>query len=153
MGIKVKVVWTAETKPDFVSRAIMAFQRTPYSHVAIIFDGMICHAIGEGVCFSPAADYLADHVVVLERELELACSAERFMGFIEGESGKEYSEAQLLLIALGLKWFANGDEKRICSEFVANIISKFGLELIRWEHLDHVTPKCLEKVLKPTRVA
>lgn len=129
----------------------MAAQRRPYSHVAIIHEGKIIHAVGEGVCVEDANEYLVERTVVFQRDVELYCSPDRFWGFVEGECGKEYSSWQLVAIALGVPWFANADEKRICSEFVANIVQRFGTELLSWPSLDHVTPRCLEIALNPTR--
>lgn len=151
----VRVVWTAEIKPDFVSRCIMWAQRRPYSHIGIVFDDQIVHAVGKGVCIEPVWPYLKQRKIVMEKEVSLHCSRDRFLGFIEGESGKEYSNWQLVAIALGVPWFPNGDKKRICSEFVANVLLKFG-NVGRipesFDYLDYVTPKCIENFLQPRSV-
>lgn len=129
MGAKIKVIWMRETKPDWMSRLIMWWQEANYSHVGILYKDRLIHAIGEGVVSQEPQDYMHDHVVTLEKDIELTCSEEMLEGYLMGEVGKEYAESQLFYIGiskvLGLLGVApnlNGDARRICSEFVGVIL-------------------------------
>lgn len=140
----VRVIWTVEDKPDLPSRLVMTFQRTPYSHVAFHVGGEIIHAVGKGVCREPISEFMRSHRIVAGRDVELHCSSEVFWARIEGELGKEYSQAQLLRIATGWKiWFGDNDSrKRICSEFVAALLHEYSIHKFDGD-LDVVTPRCV----------
>lgn len=157
--INVDVVWMKEVPPDWSSRLIMFAQGTPYSHVGIIgtaADGKryLCHCIDVGVCYQDPDSYLNRHKVIFKKTVDLHCSLDMLTGYIMGEDGKEYSDVQLVLIALKLhwaSWFMNDKSKRICSEFVGAILSKWSTYNIP-EPLDFVTPKTLFEILKPEAV-
>lgn len=157
--LTVDVVWMQETPPDWSSRIIMLAQRANYSHVGIIgtaADGKkyLCHAIGSGVCYQESDTYMNSHKIVFKKTVDLSCSLDLLTGFVMGEDGKEYSDVQLVLIALNIKWrfLMNNKSKRICSEFVAAILSKWSTYQIP-EPLDFVTPRNLFDILKPEAVA
>lgn len=163
--IQVDVVWMAETKPDWGSSLIMWWQGTPYSHVALVVGSEVCHAIDRGVCIEKLETYLQDHRIVFKKTIDLKCSIEELMAFCDGEAGKEYSDMQLVGIALladpstrigrwlrNRSWFLNGDSKRICSEFVAKILSKWSPRYVVTGELDYITPRDLLYALKPESV-
>lgn len=157
---KVRVVWLAEIEPDFHSRALMWWQQAPYSHVAIVIerDGVevICHAVGKGVCIEVFEEILVDHKVVAQRVVDLKCSSDLLLGFVEGEEGKEYSDLQLLGIAIWGQWFKsfsffhNKNRKRICSEFVGIILQKWSSYKLEGDQ-DFWTPVYLEQLLDPVK--
>jgi hypothetical protein len=139
---KVTVAFTREINPDFVSKRIMDFLKTDYSHVFFIHNGTIFHAVGEGVTEVPLAEYLKTHVIVAQKEVSLNVSDDRFLGYMDGAKDKEYSSSQYLGIISGaLKRFGrNGGEKMICSELVAVVLSLYaGVKLPK--ESDFITPK------------
>ncbi len=149
-----------EVDPDWKSRGIMFAMGTNYSHVGIVgyaSDGRkyLCHAIGGGVTYSQPMDYLGKHKIVFKKTIELSCSQDMLTGFVMGESGKEYSQTQLLLIAMKVRWpwMLNGDSKRICSEFVGVILHRWsGYAPLLPLPLDCITPRDLYDVIKPEQV-
>jgi hypothetical protein len=155
----VDIVWM--TSDHWKSRVIRFFSRAPFSHVAIVgkygnLDYLV-HAVGKGVCYQPLQSYLDQGDRILFRKtIKLNCSNERLIGFALGEMGKEYSDTQLVMISLNLRWLpwlGNGGSKRICSEFVAAVLDLFSTEYEMPKPLDFVTPKDLFDILKPSKVA
>lgn len=140
--MKIQVVVVAEIKPDFVSSQIMRWMKAPYSHAAIIYNNMVYHCIEQGVCVQSLEDGLHDSVIVGSKEIELKCNEETFLAFIEGAKDKDYSETNLIGIALKklgfgksfYKYFSDGRSELFCDEFVAWTIEtlsdfKFGKDL------------------------
>lgn len=126
---QVRVCFTAENDPDFVSKMIMEKYGTNYSHVLITFlnedrDQVIFHATGDGVhtlAGQKLMNYFSTHRVVDTAIVDLQVSREFFSGYVKGASGKEYSQSQIAAIAAG-RIQRNGDEKMICSELVGLVI-------------------------------
>jgi hypothetical protein len=150
-----EVYFMKESKPDLLSRLIMWWQGTNYSHVGFEYKGMLYHAIGNGVVWQKPEEYLHDHEVVLKKSVNLNCSVDRFEGYLMGEIGKDYSELQLWRIVtqkayskVGIKMKSNGDAKRVCSEFVGMVLFLFSKHKISGDR-DYWTPKCIEKALFP----
>lgn len=149
--MKVQICWMAEKKPDFVSRMIMKYDKSDFSHVLIRFmdrHGLdsIYHATGRGVHIEPFDPYLHNHKVVSFKKIELDISQEFFWGYVSGSDGKEYSRWQIVRIFTGINLFKNNKTKMICSETVGELMhfySDYKLEGDR----DLWTPKYLhEKV-------
>lgn len=155
---EVDIVWMTHPT-EFKSRMIRLALRAPYSHVGIIgaaTDGRryLVHAIGKGVCYQTPQSYLANgEKILFKKKVKLNCSTELLTGFALGESGKEYSDLQCVLIALHLRFlvFTNNGAKRICSEFVASVLENFS-EYKMPQPLDYVTPVDLFNILQPSAV-
>jgi hypothetical protein len=146
--MKVKVAFTREKEPDFVSKSIMWVMKTDYSHVFFIHEGNIYHSIGLGVCKQDLESYLEDHIIVKEFEVELACSKEVFEAFVAGEDGKDYSQSQYIgfIFPMFQSFFDNNNEKRICSEFVAVVLQKYG-DVVLSKDADFTSPKDVYDIL------
>lgn len=145
--MEIKVIFSAEVNPDFMSKQIMNKFKTPYSHVLIQHEeGKIFHAVGKGVCVEDADPFFKDHIAVATFLVKLDVSRDFFYGFVMGANGKEYSQSQIAALASG-KGTENGDEKMICSELVGIILTKMGKYKISG-HQDSWTPLDCHKVLE-----
>lgn len=140
--MKVKVGFTSENKPDFVSKTIMWFLKTNYSHVFFILGDHIFHATGKGVHPVALSEYMKTHNLVHSFEVELNMSLESFLAFMDGASSKEYSSSQYLgFLSKSLQKFVkNGNEKMICSELVAVVLEKYGAYCLPKE-ADFMSPR------------
>lgn len=128
--MKIKIAFTRETEPDLVSKGIMKFMGTNYSHVFFVLDDIIYHAVGEGVTSVPLAEYLKDHIIVAEKDVDIFMTEGEFLTYMKGANGKEYSNSQYLgFIFKPLKrFFRNKDKKMICSELVATVLNYYGTD-------------------------
>lgn len=90
--------------------------------------------------------------VVARLGLTLNCSTDMLAGYLEGERGKEYGNVQIagFVVPFMQKLVGNGNGKRVCSEFMGQIVHKFYKPIPG--DPDYWTPKYLEKVLKPQRL-
>ncbi len=147
--MKIKVAFTKEINPDFVSNCIMKFLGTNYSHVFFILNDEIFHSVGEGVCRVPLNEYLKDHVITAEFKVELDMTEKEFLAYMDGAEGKEYSESQYLGFVLPFmkKFVRNGKEKTICSELVSEVLEKFG-EYVLPKEADFMSPKDVYEILR-----
>lgn len=139
---QVEIAFTREIEPDFVSKEIMKFLKTDYSHVFFIYKGTIFHAVGKGVSLVPLDEYLKTHLIVARKEVTLDVSEDRFLGYMDGAKDKEYSSSQYLgIVSRALKKLGrNGGEKMICSELVAVVLALYaGYKLTK--EADFITPK------------
>lgn len=146
----VKVAWTREKDPDWVSKEIMDFLDTDYSHVFFINDGFIYHATGEGVNKTPLDKYLETHIIVHERMLPLPLMTEdSFKAYMAGADSKEYGHLQYIgFIAPWLQRFVkNGNTKQICSELIAEVGRDYGNLKLPKEQ-DFMSPKDVLDLLK-----
>lgn len=147
--MKLKVGFTKEIKPDFVSKCIMRVLGTNYSHVFFILNDFIYHSTGEGVNRVPLAAYLEDHEVVKTFDVELpTLSEEAFAAYMEGAGGKEYSNSQYIGFVLPFlqRFVSNGSEKMICSELVSVVLAKYGHYKLP-KQADFMSPKDVEILL------
>ena len=132
-----------ETSPDFASRCIMKVIGAPYSHACIIYDDLVYHCIGRGVCVQNLKEGLHNSFICGEKEVELKCDESTFLAFIEGARGKDYSESQLIGFLMP-KWFrryfTDGRSEIICSEFVAWVLVTF-TDIKFKQDIDFITPK------------
>ncbi len=123
---EIEVWWVAEINPDLFSRVIMSVCRTPYSHVCILYKGEIYHAIPPKVCKQSIAVGMKGSKAVYRVAIPLDVSEVEFEAYLKKEIGKNYSTGQcaamvfkfLSKLPLIGKYFINGDQKRVCSEFV-----------------------------------
>lgn len=123
--MKIKVAFSKEKDPDFVSQQIMKKDNTDYSHVLIIYDdSKIFHAVGEGVCTDDLCKFEDEHELPFIFEIDLSVTRDYFLGFVDGSKGKEYSQSQIAAIASGKGGHMNGDEKMICSELVGIVLTR-----------------------------
>lgn len=160
MSYSIKVCFTQEIDPDFVSRAIMWAEGTNYSHVMMIFEDMdgkekILHSIGGGTCIDENCSYLTTHKIVRSFRVPMKVSQAEFCGYARGRVGREYSESQYLNQILRLckiPWmpFKNGNAKGICSEEVAYAALLSALEVPQEglsKVLDLMSPKMVDEFL------
>jgi hypothetical protein len=153
----IKVAFTQELEPDLVSKAIMYFLKTNYSHVMILFEDVdgkekILHSIGQGTCIDEDKKYLESHKIVKMYEVPMKVSREVFAGYARGRVGREYSQSQyvdMILEKLGIKWkpFSNGNSKGVCSEEVTAAAPMSQLELPSDLDLDLIDPKEVDDFL------
>lgn len=139
----VKVAFTREKDPDFVSKRIMDFLDTDYSHCFFINDGFIYHATGEGVNRCHLDVYLEDHVIVHEVMLPLPLMTEdSFKAYMRGADAKEYGHLQYagFIAPWAQKLVRNGNAKQICSELIAEIARDYGNLKLPKEQ-DFMSPK------------
>lgn len=151
--MKIKVGFTAELEPDLVSKGIMWWLGTNYSHVFFILNEHIYHCDGEGVNRIKLEDYKVTHKLVSEFEVELFMTEKEFEAYMTGANGKEYSESQYLgfLHARFQKWVGNGDKKMICSELVAEVLAKYGKFFLP-KPADFMSPKDVHELLSKDRI-
>lgn len=136
----ITVAVSAEIKPDFVSRMIMWFTKATFSHIMIIDKGEIVHSVGEGNSKADLNKYLETHKLQAKR-IRLKKPYDYFRGYVDGSQGKEYSESQYwgFLFKPLRKFFRNGNEKEICSEYVARCLNHCcGYD---FKDMDFLTPK------------
>ncbi len=150
----IEICWVKEKEPDFVSRMIMKFQKTTYSHVLIRFKDRhgidsIFHATGKGVNIGKYKPFMETHLLCYAITVKLKVTEQFFWGYISGSEGKAYSQWQLLRIATGTSFFTNGKEKRICSETVGAVLHNYSKYKLEGDP-DLWTPKYLLEVVSNT---
>lgn len=127
--MKYKICFTREIKPDFISRMIMKFLRSNYSHVMLGYEDIIYHATGKGVHSQTRKEFLAQgKEVVYSFLIDLPLSPSELKSYMRGAEGKEYSNSQYLgfLFPALQRYVANGKSKQICSELVCDVLAEFG---------------------------
>ena len=151
----IKVGFTQEIHADFVSRMIMKFEKTNYSHSLILFEDVdfrekVFHSIGKGVLVDPEQEYLKTHKIVKLFEIPMSTTREGFGMYVRGRtlSKIEYSQGQYLnqvarLLGMSMKLVHNDGAKTICSEetLMALALSKLGSTGLL--DADMVSPKML----------
>lgn len=146
----------AEIKPDFKSSTIMKYLGCDFSHVLHIIEQpgeepYIWHSTGEGVNKKYLSDFLKDHVLKHKFEItdKLVVHPERFVGYLEGNEGKDYSETQYFGFISDIfgpvkRWLQkeSDDNTRelICSEFTSRSANKYTSLRIKGDE-DFQTPK------------
>lgn len=155
--MRIEVAVSAEKEPDFVSRQIMKYMGAPYSHIFFIHKGKHIGVDGKGVNVVDMDFFLKDHMIMGSEFIDLEWSEEYFLGWVEGNKGKEYSESQYLgFIFDGVKsLFSDGSKELICSEFVARALdysSPRVLDYLRfgWD-FDYVSPKELWEAVQRSK--
>jgi hypothetical protein len=153
----IRVAFTQETEPDFVSKMIMKALGKPYSHVMILFkdlDGRekIFHSIGQGTCVMEKDEYLKTHKIVRQFKINMNVEQDAFCAYVKGRVGREYSGSQyiniiLKMIGLKITLFKNQHAKAICSEEVAAAAHMADLDLPSIINFDLVTPEDVDRFL------
>lgn len=155
MTRKFELIALGEVKPDFVSRRIQRFEKTDYSHVAVLVDGyLIYHAIGAGVCRTTLSELLADGPCVIRRRVLIPVHADCCAKtWLDAQLGKKYSLWQYLGFLFPFVRFLprvnNGCREVVCSEFGAMFVgsqSLRGYEATQlYSDTDFVGPRlCME---------
>jgi hypothetical protein len=160
VNFSVKVVFMAETHPDWISRAIMWAENAPYSHVAIMYEDVdgkekIHHAVTAGIGTDDPKEYLKHHKIVKAYEVPMRISKEIFSGWVQGRGGRDYAESQfinIMLAKIGIKWvpFKNGAAETVCSEEVASAVQFADLDVPADQiifNVDLITPAAVDKFL------
>lgn len=138
-----------------LSRLIMWYMNTPYSHVYLKFTTsrgktLIYEAVGTGVRFVGYNIWKAHASTVYEKEIEVSKELyTKVMDFCMDNAGKEYSVSQNLGIFLAdiLKLKSNPfpDNGTNCSEIIAEILKEVGIEVKKDKNL--ITPLDIYKSL------
>ena len=121
----IEVAVSRERKPDIVSKLIMWFTKANYSHILIIKDSVVYHAVGQGTCSVSLTDFLVKRELVQIQKVRLKVDEEFFMGYVTGADGKDYSESQYIgfLFRPLQRFVRNKKERTICSEYAARILN------------------------------
>lgn len=146
----VKVAFTKEKEPDFVSKMIMKFMGTNYSHVFFILDGYIYQSTGEGTHRCNLENYLETHVIVDEYMVALALmTPESFRSYMAGAKGKGYGHWQYLgfMFPWLQKFVTNGSSRQICSELVAEVLRDYRPMKLP-KNADFMSPKDVNILLR-----
>lgn len=151
--MKIEIFASKEKKPDMLSKIIMKRLGCNYSHVGIIFDDQIYHAVGEGVCKADQDKFLQDRTYseLLDVTDKVQVSKEALYGWLEGRLGTEYSTSQYLGFAFPelREHIDNGSEKVVCSELAYEFAVFAGLlPKGHFPNPDYVDPKMLIEALK-----
>ena len=140
--MKIKIGFTREIKPDLVSKGIMFYLGTDYSHVFFILGEWSYHSTGEGVHKVLLSEYLKTHILVKEFEIDTAHDENAFLAYMSGAEGKDYGQMQYLgFIFPSLQRFVkNGPAKTICSELTSVYLRDYcGKKLLK--DPDFMSPK------------
>lgn len=102
---------------------IKLYQRTEFSHVAIIKDNLVFQASHGYVNCCHIDIFLQENNIVYVHEIEPSLID---MDFVYRQLGKKYSIIQVFAVPIlrlvKATWSGNGDEKFICSEFVGKAL-------------------------------
>jgi len=170
VSYKIKVAFTQEHQPDYISWFVMLALNRMYSHVIIVFEDIddkekIFHCIGEGTLIDEEKVYLKTHTIIKQYEIPMKCSRVEFADWARKKAEKkiEYSNRQYVNIAvkfairfinnwIGLKIktpviFRNGDAAEVCSEAVASASHMSHLEVPATLELDMIDPEEIDDFL------
>jgi len=122
---------------------IKFYQKTEFSHVAIIKDDLVFQASHGFVNCTHIDNFLAENEVIQMYEVN---ENDVDMNFVYKQLGKKYSYSQIIEISieyvLGVKiTFDSKNQKFICSEFVGKALK------LDWVN-DHTTPLQIDKYLQ-----
>jgi hypothetical protein len=146
----IRVCNTRPIKPKLLSKIIMKWEGTDYSHSIAIFGDWVYESSSHGCAKLLLSDFLKKNVIVTEDRREV--SLERY-AFLLNKAEQAvtddipYGYLNLLGVAIndvtGWTWFADGANSMICSEFIFWI---FQDELgIPDEEIDLISPRDLFK--------
>lgn len=151
--MKLTVGFSTRKKKNILNYLIEWFDKAPFSHAFIQFEGMVFQATGEGVHIVPLKEFLSQKVILKEVHFNVTSDESlKYIGFVHGCIGKEYSQIQLAIIALskflGLNPSSeNGTKRYICSELCADVLN-FVLGITFPEPHDYITPRDLFDYIK-----
>lgn len=154
--MKIEIFASKEKKPDFLSKVIMKRLGCDYSHVGVILDGVIYHAVGEGVCTANLEEFLKERTFseLFDVSDKIKVSSDLLKGWLEGRLGTEYSTSQYLGFAFPelREHISNGSEKVVCSELAYEFAVKAGLlPEGHFPNPDYVDPKMVIEALKESK--
>jgi hypothetical protein len=146
----IRVCNTRPIKPKLLSKIIMKWEGTDYSHSIAIFGDWVYESSSHGCAKLLLSDFLKENIIVTEDRREV--SLERY-AFLLNKAEQAitddipYGYLNLLGVAIndvtGWTWFADGAKSMICSEFIFWI---FQDELgIPDEEIDLISPRDLFK--------
>lgn len=137
-----------------------------FSHVGVILDGMVYHAVGTGVEKMPIEMFIAEGHG-FEHRFEIDChNAVGGRYWLEGNLDRDYSESQLVGFAVNaiawmlptkvLEWIleklGDGQREMICSELVIRFAVLFcNLVLPNDINPDFVTPEECAAIMQKVR--
>jgi hypothetical protein len=137
---------SSEKNRDFMSMVVETALQRDYSHIIWIVDDIVYHAVEVGVTSCPLAEFMVDHDLVKQKEVELFCDKETFLAHFNFYKGIAYSRTQVLgyVPIVGRLW-KNGRKYAWCSEYFCWVINDLGR---RWEFADGdiITPTVFEKI-------
>lgn len=140
----------SNVKFPILSKLIMWWQGTSYSHTYVVLDGIIYHATGRGVHALGREEFEKKNVTVKEYKFDgVDISLVRLICILH--MGKRYGYITLLGIflrdLLGIKILGADDERTfICSELVGTIMELvFDVEL---GDQNYFTPKDIEEKIE-----
>jgi len=137
------VITSSPKKWKIGAELIKFYQKTNFSHVAIIKDDLVFQASHGSVNCTHIDVFLTDNMVI-DRFYVPDESVD--MDFVKHQLGKKYSMLQIAQIAIayltGIKiTISNGDQRFICSEFVGKALR------LNWVN-DHTSPYEISQYLK-----
>jgi len=144
--MKVTIGIASEKNRDFLSTVVEKVLFRDYSHIFVVYRGMMYHALPEGMCIDDYEAFKELHDIVGEKQVELHCRVGDFERHFEYHRAASYSHWQFLgYLPLIGRLFMNGRNKFWCSEYVAWVLSDLGY---RWEFADAdlITPKLFEEI-------
>lgn len=153
--MKIYYASSAEINPDWKSKDIMHFLGCNWSHVLHIIEpdngeAYIWHSTGEGVNRMLLNQFLKTHVLIHKFDVtdRITSHIERFLGYLEGSNGKDYSETQYAGFIPAVEsiknWFKSkvddNESELICSEFTARTANLYTNLVIKGDE-DFIDPK------------
>ena len=120
--MNVQIFVSAETHPDEPSRVVAWWMKRWFSHIGIIYNGVIYHHTGKGFWDCDLEEFKCHHKIkCIDITDRITVSEDAVKYYLKGRLGVGYSRGQLAAILLPWlrKWFRNGSQKAICSESVA----------------------------------
>ena len=144
--MRIKVCVSHEKDRDFMSGVVETLIRRPYSHILIVYEDLIYHAIPGGITTEPFAEYCKTHDIMGEKEVELYCEPWVFLEHYKFYRGLPYTHLQALAFIPVLGKLFDNDRKRAwCSEFVAWVLNDLG-RLWDLAEVDLTTPRLFEVI-------
>jgi hypothetical protein len=140
------IVTSSPKKWKLGAELIKFYQKTKFSHVAIVKGDLVFQASHGSVNCMHISVFMKDNIV-LDRFYVPSGSVD--MDFVKLQLGKKYSILQVIQIGIdyltGIKiTISNGNERFICSEFVGKALR------LRWVN-EHTTPLEIAEYLELKR--
>lgn len=156
----IQICLTKEKKPDFVSKYIMRFERSKFSHALCLFedvDGVvkIFHSIGKGTVIEEVGKFFEEHDISASYLIPMDCDREEFSDYVNRRtklnvsySVSQYVNQGLRLLGLPLVLIRNGDRKAICSEEMFCTLRKSEIwSRVMGADQDTISPRMLDSIL------
>jgi hypothetical protein len=130
--MKISILKTRPRKSTPISWAIMKFQKTDFSHYAIMVNGSIIDATRKHVRIQSVSDFTAHHKIVEASDLEIFKSFDsEIYPWMVSVSNIGYGFFQVIgLLFVQLGWtrkniFRSGKRAVICNELVLMLLQRF----------------------------